>query len=272
MDITAYFTKQTDRINGWLDRLLPALNTYPPRIHEAMRYAIFSGGKRIRPILAVVCAEAVGATAREAMIPACAIECLHAYSLVHDDLPCMDDDDIRRGRPTAHRQFDEATAVLAGDALLTYASEMLARVEPPKKAVRLIREIMTAVGTRGMLGGQIVDIEYQDKEASVPVMDYINIHKTGKLIAVSCLAGAIAGGAPKKEEKMILTYGEHLGFVFQLIDDIIDHDGYVKHFGERACLERSEELITSAKKAIAPLKKKKNVLNAIADFVLERRK
>ncbi|MFC1808907.1 polyprenyl synthetase family protein [Candidatus Omnitrophota bacterium] len=272
MDIKKYFSKKKNRIDSELDKLLHTKATYPPIIHEAMRYAVLNGGKRIRPILAVTCAEAVGGKMKDALIPACAIELMHAYSLVHDDLPSMDNDDYRRGKLTVHKKYGEAIAVLTGDALLTYAFELLATIKPSKIAVSVISELSHAIGTKGMIGGQVVDMEYSDKKPTLPIMDYINIHKTGKLIAASCRCGSLVGRARKCDDKSVLTYGEYLGLVFQLVDDIIDHDGYVTVFGECDCKRRAEELTLGAKKAIASLPKKKIVLAAIADFVCDRRK
>jgi geranylgeranyl diphosphate synthase type II len=272
VNIKDHFVKTKARVDDQLDKLLHKRTAYPQVIHEAMRYAVLNGGKRIRPILAITCAEAVGARAAQALLPACAIELLHAYSLVHDDLPCMDDDDFRRGKPTVHKKYGEAIAVLAGDALLTLAFELLSAVRPPVVAMKIIRELAVAVGSKGMIGGQVIDIEYSEKKPTLPVMDYINIHKTGKLIAASCRSGAIAGEACARDEKAILTYGECLGFVFQLVDDIIDHDGYVTVFGERDCRRRAEELTKTAKAAVMKVPKRQDVLHAIADFVCERRK
>ncbi|MBN1493354.1 MAG: polyprenyl synthetase family protein [Candidatus Omnitrophica bacterium] len=272
MDIVKYFEKVKDKVDRRLEALLQKGTTYPHNIHEAMRYAVLNGGKRIRPILTLTCCEAVGGGASDALVTACAIELIHAYSLVHDDLPCMDDDDFRRGKPTVHKQYGEAIAVLSGDGLLTYAFELLAGIKPAKSAIRVIRELSTAVGTKGMIGGQVVDIEFSDKKPTLPIMDYINIHKTGKLIAASCHAGAIMGNARIRDARALLAYGEYLGLVFQLVDDIIDHDGYATVFGERDCVRRADELTRLAKKAVARVPKKVNVLIAIADFVRDRRK
>ena len=272
LPIQSYFKKYGKEVNQALDRYLIKASTYPKRTHEAIRYAVFSGGKRIRPILTITFSEAVGRKSQQAMLTACAIECIHAYSLVHDDLPCMDDDNHRRGKLTVHKKFDEATAVLTGDALLTFAFELVSRIKPASLSVRVAQIVTQAAGTLGMIGGQAVDKEYESKKMTLPVMDYINIHKTGKLIAASCLAGAVVGGASKREERIALQYGEHLGMVFQLIDDVIDNDGYVTFGGKQECLHRAEELTENAKKLVAKLPKKQQVLFEIADFVLERRK
>lgn len=271
MDIKKYLLKKKDFIDAHLDKLLHKASVYPPIIHEAMRYAVLNGGKRIRPILTLTCAEAVDGAMGDAITTACAIELMHAYSLVHDDLPCMDNDTMRRGIPTVHKKYGEAIAVLAGDALLTYAFELLSIQQASARSLRVVKELAIAVGTKGMIGGQVVDIEYENKKPTLPVMDYINIHKTGKLIAASCRAGAIVGKARAVDEKTALKYGEYLGLVFQLVDDIIDCDGYVTVFGERDCIRRAEELTRLAKEAAMRLPKKQRVLSAIADFVYERR-
>lgn len=272
MDLYQYFEKYRKQIDDYLDRYLIKKNVYPKSLHEGMRYAIFSGGKRIRPILTIAAAQAVGGRIVPAMPVACAIECVHAYSLVHDDLPCMDNDDYRRGKQTVHKKFGEWTAVLVGDALLTFAFDLITKVKPAEESVQISKILAQAAGARGMIGGQMVDKLYERKRLTLPVMDFININKTGKLLAASCHTGAIVGGASKAKEKIILKYGEHLGLVFQLIDDIIDNDGYVRFAGRSDCLRRAEDLTNAAKSLAAKLPKNQKVLIEIADFVLKRKK
>ena len=270
--IKEYFRKNSTYIDQWLDKSLLAQKTYPALIHDSMRYMVFNGGKRIRPILAIACCEACGGKKKDVSIPAVAIELVHTYSLIHDDLPCMDNDDFRRGQETCHKKYGEAYAVLAGDALLTRAFELLARLPVSQKTLRIIRELSTAGGTLGMIGGQVVDKLFENQEVALPVLDYINVNKTGKLITASCLIGAIAAGAAERAEKRIRKYGEYLGFAFQVVDDIIDNNGYLRFMSKHEAFRRAEELTQHAKKAIKGFGLKARILNKIADFVLARGK
>jgi len=253
-----------------LNKILLSEKTYPALIHDAMRYMTFSGGKRIRPILAIACCEACGGTRDDVLIPAMAIELIHTYSLVHDDLPCMDDDDMRRGKLTCHKQYGEANAVLTGDALLTFAFEILSRLPAKKRSMRIINELSSSAGTLGMIGGQVVDKLSEGKEITLPLLDYINVHKTGKLIMVSCLIGAVAAHARKREESAIVKYGEYLGFAFQVVDDIIDNDGYVRFMSRNEAFSRATELIDNAKATVSIFGHNARILNMIADYVLKR--
>lgn len=265
-----YFERNCTFIDNALDKKLHAAKTYPSVIHDAMRYMVFSGGKRIRPILAIACCEASGGQKSDAIVPALAIELIHTYSLVHDDLPCMDDDDYRRGKETCHKKYGEANAVLTGDALLTYAFELLSELAPTKRTMRMITELSRAAGSVGMIGGQVVDKLSEGKEVTLPLLDYINVHKTGKLIMVSCLIGALASKATKKQEKALTKYGEYLGFAFQVVDDIIDHDGYLRFMSRHEAFERAQALIDHAKAEVRIFGPKARILNKIADFVLSR--
>lgn len=268
--IKTYFKKTIPQVDKWIDECFHSSEMPPREIHEAMRYMMFSGGKRIRPILALAACEACGGLPEDVSTAAVAIEAIHTYSLVHDDLPCMDDDDFRRGKPTCHKKYGEFLAVLTGDALLTYAFELLSTMDSPKKTIRIISELSKASGSLGMIGGQVVDKQYDGKEVDLPALDYINVHKTGKLITVSCLIGAIAAGASKSKEKAIVQYGEYLGFAFQVVDDILDGDGYLRFMGKHEAFERAEELVNNAKAALAVFGNNAKVLRAIADFVLKR--
>ena len=270
--IDAYFKKNIKYLDTCLDEALLGAKTYPALIHESMRYMVFSGGKRIRPILALCCCEVCGGRRTDVSIPAMAIELIHTFSLIHDDLPCMDNDDVRRGKPTCHKKYGEAYALLAGDALITYAFELLSRLPRTKRSMRILAELTKAAGTLGMIGGQVVDKLSENREVSLPVLDYINVNKTGKLIAVSCLIGAIAAGARKKEERAILKYGEYLGFAFQVVDDIIDGDGYIRFMSKHEAFQRAEELIHNAQMAVHCFGSKSRRLKQIADFVLNRGK
>jgi len=196
LDLKKYLQEKEDIVNKALDTLLPKEDEFPQRLHKAMRYSIFAGGKRIRPILVIAAAEVFGKTAANVINIACAIELIHTYSLIHDDLPAIDNDDLRRGLPTNHKVFGEAIALLAGDALLTKAFQIMSQpsaVSGQQSALILksIHEIAKAAGSTGMVGGQVVDIESEGKEVAFPVLEYIHIHKTGELILASCKAGAI---------------------------------------------------------------------------------
>jgi len=251
---------------------LHAAHTYPALIHDSMRYMTLSGGKRIRPILAIACCEACGGLRNAVTIPAMAIELVHTYSLVHDDLPCMDNDDERRGNPTCHVKYGEAYAVLTGDALLTYAFELLTTLPPTQRTMRIIKELSSAAGTLGMIGGQVVDKLSENEDISLPLLDYINVHKTGKLIAASCRIGALSADATRIQEKAIVQYGKYLGFAFQIVDDIIDGDGYMRFMSRHEAFKRAEELTENAKHAVKQFGKNTRILDAVADFVLNRGK
>lgn len=197
---------------------------YPETIHKAMRYSMFAGGKRLRPVLAVAAAEAVGGSMNDILDVACALEMIHTYSLIHDDLPAMDNDDYRRGKLTNHKVFGEGIAVLAGDALLTYAFEIIssAKVASPDRLLAVIKEISHAVGTLGMIGGQVVDIESEGKSITSETLEYIHSAKTGALFRASIRAGGILAGANEEQLCCLTKYAEHFGLVFQITDDILD--------------------------------------------------
>jgi len=211
------------RIDEQLGDILPEDNTYPPLIHQAMRYSVLSGGKRIRPALALMSAELFGGVNEDALIAACAIELIHAYSLIHDDLPAMDDDDMRRGKPSVHRAFGEAIAVLAGDALNTLAFGMLStKVGAGEVCQKLVAELAKSSGSIGMIGGQSVDILSEGRQAEERTLEYIHLHKTGKLMRAACVMGAIAAGADAERAELLGNYGANLGMSFQIIDDVLD--------------------------------------------------
>ena len=225
MDLDAYLHRQTDRVNRALDRLVPPETEPPESIHRSMRYSLFAGGKRIRPILAMAAAEAVGGAADGVDEAACALELIHTYSLIHDDLPALDNDDLRRGQPTNHKVFGDAMAILAGDALLTLAFQVLARVRhiPAEHKVRLIDELAAASGTvGGMIGGQVFDIEGEGKPPTAPLLDSIHRAKTGALLCASVRLGAIYAGAAEERLSELSRYGTHIGLAFQIVDDILD--------------------------------------------------
>ncbi|MBI4971220.1 MAG: polyprenyl synthetase family protein [Candidatus Omnitrophica bacterium] len=271
MTLEKYFKEKKVIVDKALDSYLPEAKAYPSVIHQAMRYAVLNGGKRFRPILAIAATEALGGTIKDVLPAACALELIHSYSLIHDDLPCMDNDMFRRGKPTVHKKFGEAIAVLAGDALLTQAFHVLASMKNSKLIQRLVPEIAHAVGSHGMIGGQVVDKQISlVKRPQLPEISYVNISKTGQLIRVSCLTGAIAAGADKKTEKTISDYGECLGFSYQIVDDIIDSDGFVRIMSRHEAQDEARVLTERAKKSVKILGSKANRLGEIADFVLNR--
>lgn len=228
---------RADLINRELGRYLPEPEENPPVIHQAMRYSVFAGGKRLRPLLATAAAEAVGGTTEQVMPTACALEMIHTYSLIHDDLPAMDDDDFRRGRPTSHKVFGEAVAVLAGDALLTAAFELIARNGEidgisPGAVTKVIREVAGAAGSRGMIGGQVVDMENEHKVIDASTLQYIHAHKTAALFKAALRAGAILAGGGENQLAALSAYAEHMGLAFQITDDILDVEGDQKATGK----------------------------------------
>lgn len=219
---------RADLINEGLDRYLPPAALYPPSIHEAMRYSIFAGGKRLRGALTLAAAEALGGEQARILPAACALEMLHTYSLIHDDLPAMDDDDFRRGRPTCHRVFGEATAILAGDALLTLAFATLCYLKrdfPPGLVLQVIEEVATAAGTRGLIAGQVVDLESEGKQVAPDLLEYIHLHKTAALFRVAVRAGALLAGAGEQALSALTDYAVAFGLAFQITDDILDLTG-----------------------------------------------
>lgn len=229
-----------------LERLLPADNERPSLIHQAMRYSVFAGGKRVRPIL---CIEAFRIFSREraAVLPvACALEFIHTYSLIHDDLPALDNDDLRRGRPTCHKKFGEAMAILAGDALLTLAFEALAGAPVnPAERVDLIQEVASAAGTRdGMVGGQVADLEAAGKEVKPEMLEYIHRSKTAALIRASIVSGAIAGGASREDQDRLRTFGGLIGWAFQVTDDILDVEESSAALGKTAGKDQTQQKAT----------------------------
>lgn len=236
MDFAAKLQAYRERVEQGLDRLLPAAGTRPARLHEAMRYALLGGGKRLRPVLTLAAADLFGPQ-HDALPAAVAIECVHAYSLVHDDLPCMDNDDLRRGRPTTHRQFDEATALLAGDALLTLAFQLIGRhyAGQPVLAAALTREIADAAGSERLIGGQMEDLLAEKKaDATAEELEFIHLNKTAAMIGVSLVTGGLCGGADDAQRAALRATGRHLGLAFQIMDDILDATADTATLGKTA--------------------------------------
>jgi len=221
MDVARYLAARGALVDRALAAQLPATRT---RLRQAIRYSLLAGGKRIRPILTLAAAEVVGAPARLALPFACALEMIHTYSLVHDDLPAMDDDDLRRGRPTSHRVYGEGLAILVGDALLTEAFRVMAdaRAIPAARRVAAVAEVAAAAGEQGMVGGQALDLAAEGSRTSVARLQDIHRRKTGALLRVAVRVGALVGGANPSTLRRLTTYGEHLGLAFQIVDDILD--------------------------------------------------
>ncbi|MCO5552043.1 hypothetical protein L7F22_005553 [Adiantum nelumboides] len=223
-DFKSYMQVKAGNVNAALDRAVPLI--YPMRIHESMRYSLLAGGKRVRPMLCIATCELVGGLEETAMPSACAMEMIHTMSLIHDDLPCMDNDDLRRGRPTNHKQFGEDVAVLAGDALLSLAFEHIVRETKgvsAERIVHVINELGRTIGSRGMVGGQLVDLESGgNNTVGLDVLKYIHLHKTGILLECSVVSGAIVGGASDEDIETLRSYARCIGLLFQVVDDILD--------------------------------------------------
>jgi len=245
-DLASYISDKRRVIDQALDVHLPGSETRPRILHEAMRYAIFSGGKRLRPVLCLATAEALGADAAGALLPAIAIEALHTYTLVHDDLPAMDDDDLRRGRPTAHIQYGEANAILVGDALLTIAFEWMAQCRAPEPYLpnQYALELAEAAGSRGVIAGQVEDLEAEGEEARTDRLDFIHLHKTAALIRCATRIGAIAGGADAQQLEALSEYGCHIGLAFQIADDVLDVTSATEDLGKPAGSDEKNKKMT----------------------------
>jgi farnesyl diphosphate synthase len=283
------------RLERALEARLPDASAPPARLHEAMRYATLDGGKRIRACLVYAAGEACGAAAAALDAPACAVELLHAYSLVHDDLPCMDNDTLRRGKPTCHKAFGEATALLVGDALQSLAFEILAHdpeIEaPPARRLEMIALLAQAAGSHGMAGGQAMDLEAVGKTSSLPELDDCYLRKTGALIRAGVLLAALAApAADEKNFRALDEYGRAVGLMFQIADDVLDAEGAAAALGKRAgtdaargkptypsllgldgARELARRLHTAALESLTALGDNDRVLSAIADFVVTRR-
>ena len=272
-----------------LERFLPPATRLPARLHEAMRYSVFGGGKRLRPALAILACEALGGTRAAALPAACALEMIHTYSLIHDDLPSMDDDDYRRGRPSCHRAFDEATAILAGDALQATAFGTIARhVKRPAIAAALVAELADAAGSEGMVGGQVLDIAGSSR-SDEDALERIHRMKTAAMFRGAARMGAISAGAPAAAVNRLGIFGERLGLAFQIVDDILDVSGtagelgktpgkdtaqdkatYPALFGVEASRRRAESLMREALKAVSSLGTKAKPLIRLAEFIVGR--
>ena len=300
MTLREYLADRRALVDATLDRHLPPADTQPPVIHEAMRYAVLGGGKRIRPIAAIAAAEAVGAQIEPLLMHLCALELIHTYSLVHDDLPPLDNDDLRRGRKTTHVVFGEAMGILAGDALLTEAFAWLARPIPgldPLRQLRAITEVATAVDSTGMIGGQVADIVAErsqeasdDLESLLAELHFIHRNKTGKLFTASVVLGGLLGGGSEDQVAALRRYGDALGLAFQIVDDLLDIEESSATLGKTAGKDIAQGKLTwpallgvdSARAEVQRLYREAlsnadmiggpvNFLAPIAGFICERR-
>jgi geranylgeranyl diphosphate synthase type II len=292
MTLTEYVARQQTRVDHALDRWVPPQSTLPESIHKAMRYSLFAGGKRIRPILCMAAAEAVSDSPVGIESCACTLELIHTYSLIHDDLPALDNDDLRRGVPTCHKVFGDAIAILAGDALLTLAFQVLAQMDcAAERRVALIAELSTAAGTvGGMIGGQVCDIEGEGQPPDAMLLEAIHRAKTGALLRASLRMGAIYAGADPEQLDALSCYGEHVGLAFQIVDDVLDVEQSSEALGKTAGkdaqqhkitfpavygLERSREMAEeqrlAAHLALRPFDERAERLRELADFIVHRR-
>jgi geranylgeranyl diphosphate synthase type II len=291
----AYLEARKKIIDEALDRHLPSEDNYPSVIFKAVRYSVFAGGKRIRPILCLASAETAGGDIESIIPVACALELIHTYSLIHDDLPAMDDDDYRRGRLTSHKVFGEDIAILAGDALLTEAFRLISDASlvekiPPEKLLFVIRDIAEAAGYFGMVGGQVADVQSEGKDVDSVVLNYIHTRKTGAMIIAAVKAGAILSNAGEVELNALISYGRHVGLAFQIVDDILNIEGdqvslgkgtgsdakrgkvtYPALMGLEASRKRAGELVESALSALKNFDQRAEPLRMIARYIVERR-
>jgi len=303
MDIKRYFEEKKEIVESALERYFPnqleskGSDPFPTSLYKAIRYSLFAGGKRIRPILSMAAYEAVGGKGDRILPFACALEMIHTYSLIHDDLPAMDNDDYRRGKPTCHKVFGEAIGILAGDALLTEAFQLITNQtirelfkHHSELVLNVIHEVAQAAGMLGMVGGQMLDIESEGREVDFSTLQYIHTHKTGALILVSVRVGARLGGANNEALKALTRYGEGVGLVFQIADDILNIEGEATQLGKKTGSDlfrrkatypsllgieesrrRAKELVETSVNAICSLGTEAEPLREIARFALSRK-
>ncbi len=295
MDLKAYLAQRRELVDAALNQVLPS-DEAGGDILKAMRYSLFAGGKRVRPILCLAACEAVGGRAEDAMFCACALEMVHTYSLVHDDLPAMDDDDYRRGVPTNHKVFGEGMAVLAGDGLLTQAMVLLSDAKftadlAPARVLRAAQAVMRAAGYEGMVGGQAADLAAEQAEPDLAMVQFIHARKTGALLTASVQSGAILGGASEDAELALMRYGRRVGLAFQIADDLLDLTGSSAELGKQtgmdeargkmtyplvvgpaAARETGSRLVDEAVDLLAGLGPQAEPLALIASYIMERTK
>jgi geranylgeranyl diphosphate synthase, type II len=291
MSLENYLRSRQAQVDRALGRLLPAARQRPATLHHAMRYSLFAGGKRLRPILCVAAAEACGGRVPAALPAACAVECVHTYSLVHDDLPCMDDDDFRRGKPTSHKVFGEGVAVLAGDALLTVAFEILAGVRPTPRydLAAFVVELAQAAGSQRLIAGQVADLEAEGRKTNAAQLRFIHESKTAALITATVRLGGMSANATAGQLGALTRFGRSLGLAFQVIDDILDvtqtsaklgksagkdvaakKATYPAVFGLEKSRREAGRLTQAARRALRPLGDAAGTLQALADRLLAR--
>lgn len=296
-DLESYLAERRERVDRALNVFFPASSGLQKTVVEAARYSLFAGGKRLRPILCLAAAEVTGGTADDAMPAACALEMIHTYSLIHDDLPAMDNDDFRRGKPTNHKVYGEAVAILAGDTLLTEAFGLVADPNlgnngnlPPEKRLQVIHILVKAAGHRGMIGGQVIDLEGETREMDFPTVKYMHIRKTGALISASLEIGGLLGGGEATDLQRLVRYGKHLGLAFQITDDLLDVEGdavlmgknpgsdvarnkktYPALLGITRSREAAKEHVNQAVEALRTFDRRAEPLRAIARYLLERK-
>lgn len=287
-------TQNAGRVDAWLDQHLSDKAKAAPQLWQAMRYAALGAGKRLRPFLVLETAKIFGVPYENALPAACALECIHCYSLVHDDLPAMDNDDLRRGKPTVHIQYDDATAILAGDSLLTIAFEILSSSDThddPTIRIQLVQALAKAAGAEGMAGGQMLDLEAETKPADLDAIKLIQSLKTGCLIKNACHAGAILGGASEQQLSYLMTYADNIGAAFQIADDLLDHESspeaigkqtqkdekagkatFVSLLGADNARKQAQRLVSDAIEALDSLGLETDMLKAAAEFSITRKK
>ncbi len=292
-DLAHYLDTRTAIVNCALGHFLPSATAKPATIHRAMRYSLFAGGKRMRPALVLAAAEACGGTAADALPAACAVECIHTYSLIHDDLPAMDNDDFRRGKPTSHKVFGEGIAILAGDALLTQAFEILAQAKATARYSHraLVLDLARASGSLQLIAGQVADLEGEGKATSLSQLRYIHERKTSALLCCSARLGGMSANCTAAQLRALTHFGYHVGLAFQVIDDILDVTQTTEQLGKTAGkdvatqkstyprlvgLEKSKkiaaQLTAKAFAALKPFKGKAEALEALAEYLLKRDK
>ncbi len=277
-DLIAYMKARAQEVDSALDELLPERGSYMGKIGEAMRYSLFPGGKRFRPVLCLAAAEALGAERKVAMPAACAFEMIHCFSLVHDDLPCMDDDDVRRGKPSCHKAYGEAMALLAGDGLNTWAFYVASQSPASAEAnLRVVRELAEATGHPGMIGGQVIDLDGQHGIVDAPQLLAIHRAKTGALIRGAVRCGAILGGADEAGLEALTGYGDRVGLVFQITDDILDAAddpepvSFPALFGLEESHRMAREATMEAVSLLDPFGSRAEPLASLALYLLDRK-
>jgi geranylgeranyl diphosphate synthase type II len=296
MDINRYLQEKKEIVDSALERYLPEKEEFTSSLHQAIQHSLFAGGKRVRPILSIASYEAVGGKGERILPFACALEMIHTYSLIHDDLPAIDNDDYRRGKPTCHKVFGEAIAILAGDGLLTEAFRLMTdqlaqrrRSKDDRVIVEAVNEVARAAGVLGMVGGQVVDVESEGKAVDLPTIQYIHARKTGAMILASVRLGAKLGGAKAKTLDALTRYGESLGLAFQIVDDVLNVEGnaallgkktgsdlsrgkatYPSVLGVEESKKKGRELVEASVNALKPFGPEADPLREIARFVAAR--